>query len=131
MFIDDEGRMINLETHDRYAACDHKAAVDAWRRCRGAAVPRSPGRHTAVEDLARETSSAFIEVALLSDPVHAARRFEPLNPDGAVRRGIEEFNEMYKRLLAVIAGRPNTKVVETVDGEVERTYERLLEQTGA
>lgn len=74
----------------------------------------------------------------MSDPREAVARFVRRSgrPESAEHRaatalqerdgGVAALPEMYERLMGVIAGRPGTRRVVTVEGEVEQTYQRLL-----
>jgi predicted kinase len=104
-------------------------------------VPQFLGRLDFVlelERLADEVGAEFVEVVLLSDPQDAVDRFvrRSRRPEAASHRdaaalqdrmgGIGALPAMYARLLEVVAGRPRTRVVRTVDGELESAYRDLL-----
>jgi AAA domain len=106
-------------------------------------VPQFLGRLEFVlelEALAGEVGAEFVEIALLSDPVDAAERFarRVAQPETQEHRdaaalqeqsgGVAVLGESYQRLLGVVAARPATRTILTVDGEVEQTYERMLKQ---
>lgn len=109
-------------------------------------VPQFLGRVDFVlelEDLCRETGARFVEIVLLSDPAEAASRFarragDPETPEhrdasALLERsgGLAALPQMYHRLLDVVASRPGTRSVLTVDGETVQTYGRLLAQLDA
>jgi predicted kinase len=93
-----------------------------------------------LEELCRVVEADFVEIALVSDPAEATARFaqrtanpespEHLDAAALLQRngGLAALPQMYDRLLDVIAARPRTLQVETVDGEQELTYQRLLNQ---
>jgi predicted kinase len=106
-------------------------------------VPQFLGRLDFVlelDALARELDVELLEIALLSDPVEAGVRFARRSARPQTREhrdaaalqersgGAAGLGELYDRLLTVIAMRPATRTVLTVDGEVEQTYRRLLDQ---
>jgi hypothetical protein len=106
-------------------------------------VPQYLGRLDFVlelEALAGEAGAQFVEIALVSDSEDAVARFarraaRPENEEHRAAAALEERSggatglvDMYARLLEVIAARPATRLVQTVDGEIEATYQRLLEQ---
>jgi hypothetical protein len=85
----------------------------------------------------------FVELVLLSSPQDAADRFIRRSRDAvtAVHRdaqallersgGVGELSAMYDRLLEVVARRPRTRTLMTVDGEPEQAYRDLLAQIGS
>lgn len=104
-------------------------------------VPQFLGRIDFVvqlETLASEVDAEFVEIALLSDSEDASARFarRAAHPETSEHRdaaallersgGLDALPEMYCRLLEVVAARPRTRQVTTVDGEVKETYQRLL-----
>jgi len=116
------------------------AMIDVQLRLGGdAIVPQFLGRIDFVlhlEDAARSHGVPFIEVALVSDPDDAARRFRRRSeqPEDQTHRDAAalESNEddripgMYAAMLNVAAQRPATRFVESVDGDVDGTYARLI-----
>jgi predicted kinase len=132
------------------------ASADAGRLARGMAVamarvhlesghdvvvPQFLGRLDLVQrlqQLCEDTATDFIEVALLSSPQDAADRFtrRSAQPDSAEHRdaaelldrsgGLGEMPEIYRRLLEVVAARPDTRTITTVDGEIDQAYRDLL-----
>ncbi len=108
---------------------------------RDVVIPQFLGRLEFVLVLQRlcdDVGAEFVEVVLLSDPQDAAERFtrRSAQPETAEhqnaaallerRGGLDALPGMYDRLLQVVAARPRTRVVLTVDGEVERAYHDLL-----
>ena len=104
-------------------------------------VPQFLGRIDFVvqlENLASEVGAEFVEIALLSDPEDASARFarRVSHPETAEHHdavallqrsgGLAALPGLYERLLEVVAARPRTRQVATVEGEVEETYQRLL-----
>ncbi|MEV8513563.1 AAA family ATPase [Dactylosporangium sp. NPDC051484] len=100
-------------------------------------VPQFLGRLPFVLDLAAVAEAAgapFVEVALMDSRDAAVRRFAErtrTSADPAHReagRGVSaaEAGEMYDRLLTVIAARPGTRIVPSVEGDVDGTYRALL-----
>ena len=106
-------------------------------------VPQYLGRPDFVlelDALAGEVGAQFVEIALVSDPDDAVARFarRAAEPENAEHRaatvlqersgGVTGLVDMYARLLEVVAARPATRPVVTVDGEIAATYRSLLEQ---
>jgi len=104
-------------------------------------VPQYLGRVDFVlelEELSREVGADFVEIVLLSDPQDASARFawRAAHPETAAHRdaaallersgGLGALPQMSDRLLEVVACRPRTLTILTVDGEAEQTYKRLL-----
>ncbi|MEP6852318.1 MAG: AAA family ATPase [bacterium] len=104
-------------------------------------VPQFLGRLEfldALDALAAEVGAAFVEVALLSDAADVTRRFAErsarretnqhrdasalLNRSG----GPATLLEFHDQLRAVVAARPRTRSVRSVDGRLEQTYRDLL-----
>lgn len=106
-------------------------------------VPQFLGRLDFVqtlEDLCRETGAEFVEVALLSNPQDAVARFlgrshDPKTPEHLAawelrhrRGGTDELPHLYARLLDLVASRPSTRTVVTVEGQIEQAYRDLSAQ---
>jgi predicted kinase len=104
-------------------------------------VPQFLGRLDFVldlEQLCADVGAEFIEVALLSNAEDAARRFARRSGaaqsqghrEAAARLerggGVDALPQMYARLLDVVAKRPATRIVVTVDGEIEQAYRQLM-----
>ncbi|MGC4105677.1 MAG: hypothetical protein QM753_04875 [Thermomicrobiales bacterium] len=78
----------------------------------------------------------FIEIALVSSPDEAALRFRRRSdqPEDQTHRDAAALESgaddripgMYAAMLAVTAQRPATRFVETVDGDHDGTYARLV-----
>jgi hypothetical protein len=92
----------------------------------------------ALQRLCEEVRAEFVEVVLLSSPDEAAARFARRSDrstsaehhDAATllerSGGADALRDIYRRLLAVVAARPATRTVVTVDGEVDQAYVDLL-----
>jgi predicted kinase len=108
---------------------------------RDVVVPQFLGRLDFVldlEQLCADVGAEFLEVALLSNADDAARRFARRSPDpqsqghgeaaALLERGggVEALPQMHARLLDVVAKRPATRIVVTVDGEIEQAYRQLV-----
>jgi predicted kinase len=108
-------------------------------------VPQFLGRLDFVlqlEALAAEVGVPFVEVALVSGVEDVVARFarRAQAPETQEHRdavalqersgGMDELRVMYGRLMDVIAARPATRVVVTVDGEEAEAYRRLVEVIG-
>jgi predicted kinase len=104
-------------------------------------VPQYLGRIKFVlelEQLAHQTGAAFLEIALLSDAEDLVSRFyrRSARPETAThidaaqlqdRSGSEAaLHEMSERLLEVLAHRPRTLRIESVDGQIEAAYSALV-----
>lgn len=104
-------------------------------------VPQFLGRFDfllELEHLAREVGADFVEVALLSSPEDAVDRFvrRSARPESSVHRdaqallersgGRGELLRMYDDLLEVVASRPHTITVRSIDGRIEQAYRDLL-----
>jgi predicted kinase len=114
------------------------------RAGRDVLVPQFLGRVDFVlelEELCRQVGADFVEVALLSDDVVSRFARRARHPETAVHRdasallersgGVTELPAMYHRLLDMLASRPRTLTVTTVDGEIERAYRDLLDHLRA
>ena len=85
---------------------------------------------------ARRAGAEFVEVALVSDPAEAARRFaaradstEANHRDAALLQaapGAEPIEAMYHAMIEMLRGRPATRYVRTSAGDVDGTYAELL-----
>jgi len=108
---------------------------------RDVVVPQFLGRLDFVlelEQLSVDVGAQFVEVALISDAQDAARRFlrrsaAPLSDghrDAAALLerlgGVDALPQMYARLLDVVAQRPATFTITTVEGEIEQAYRALV-----
>ena len=104
-------------------------------------VPQFLGRLDFVlqlERLGQRVGAEFVELALLSDPEDASRRFveRSRHPESQAHRdatalldrggGVDRLPAMYGQLLEVIARRPRTRTITTVAGRVDRAYRDLL-----
>jgi len=104
-------------------------------------VPQFLGRLDFVHELKQlpvDVGAQFVEVALLSDAQDAARRFlrrsaAPLSDghrDAAALLerlgGVDTLPQMYARLLELVAQRPATFIIATVEGEIEQAYRALV-----
>jgi predicted kinase len=90
-----------------------------------------------LQQLCERSHAEFVEVALLSSPEDAMRRFTRRTDASASAEhrdaaellersgGTGELRNMYNRLMEVIAARPATHTV-ICDGQVERAYLDLL-----
>jgi len=91
-----------------------------------------------LDTLATELGVPFVEIALVSSAADAVRRFawRSAHPEDDTHRdaaalqerggGADEIATMYARIMAVVGERPATHLVETVDGDIDGTYARLL-----
>jgi hypothetical protein len=96
-----------------------------------------------LEHLCGQVGADFVELVLLSSPQDVADRFMRRSRDSvtAVPRdtpallersgGVGELSAAYDRLLEVVASRPRTRTLMTVDGELEQAYRDLLAQIGS
>ena len=102
-------------------------------------VPQYLGRLDFVVALDRTCAEAgveFVETALVSEPEDVARRLATRSASSdaeqhrqaaaLLERTGEDVVAMYLRMLEVIAQRPATRVVRSVEGDVDGTYARLL-----
>ena len=102
-------------------------------------VPQFLGRIDFVLQLAQAAHDhrvPFIEIALVSSPDDAARRFRRRSehPEDQTHRDAAALESgtddripgMYAAMLAVTGLRPATRFVETVDGDEHDTYARLI-----
>jgi predicted kinase len=89
-----------------------------------------------LEQLSRETNAEFIEIVLTGDPDEAAARFarRTANPETAAhvdaarlleRLGPQWLSRAAAGLAQVVASRPGSVLIESVDGQVEQTYAAL------
>ena len=96
-----------------------------------------------LERLCNDVRAEFIEVVLLAEPHDLAHRFarRSARPQTAEHRdafallqrsgGLPALPGMYDRLTQVVASRPQTRAVVTVDGQIEQAYRDLLAQLDA
>lgn len=104
-------------------------------------VPQYLGRLEFIETLhalAIEVGAEFVELALASDREDVVRRFErrsEISDDPAHRQagelqrqagGREDLAATHEKLLTVVADRPATRVITTVDRDIDGTYAKLL-----
>jgi predicted kinase len=105
-------------------------------------VPQLLGRPQFLHELAalsEEVGVRFVEIVLVSNPDEAVARFIQRSEQGQLPthrdakalmdsrgEGSEELQRMYAAVMAVVADRPNTKSIRTVDGEIEQAYQELL-----
>jgi predicted kinase len=104
-------------------------------------VPQFLGRLDYIVTLQRmceQVNAEFVEVVLLSSPDEAATRFARRSDQSTIAEhqdaaalversgGPDVLRDIYRRLLAVVAARPATRTVVTVDGEVDQAYADLL-----
>ncbi len=109
-------------------------------------VPQFLGRLEfvfALDRLCHDVGAEFVELALLSSPQEAVDRFvrRSANSETAEHRdaqhlldrsgGIDALPGLYDRGLKVLANRPRTRTVVTVDGQVARAYRDLLNQVAS
>jgi predicted kinase len=97
----------------------------------------------ALEQLCNDVRAEFIEVVLLAEPQDLAQRFarrsaRPLTAEhrdaaALLERsgGLQALPEMYDRLIQIVASRPQTRAVVTIDGQIEQAYSDLLAQLDA
>jgi predicted kinase len=105
---------------------------------RDVAVPQYLGRLAFVEALeavAASVGAEFVEAALMDGKAAAIARFisrsaapEATAPDrqaATMAGGEQGLAEMYDRLEQVIAARPRTIIIQSVQGDPDGTYRRL------
>jgi predicted kinase/RimJ/RimL family protein N-acetyltransferase len=88
------------------------------------------------EQAAHDGGGTFVHVVLLDDEETSVDRFARRDGDDpwhrhvldlvADRDGDDGLRALHRRLLAVLAQRPEAVVVDSVEGEVDTTYERLV-----
>lgn len=91
------------------------------------------------EAVARDNGAVFCEVVLMDDKQPSIERFDRRGQDGQlpwhgqVRQIVEDLGgpvflaAMYDQLTAVVAARPNARVVPSVAGAIQQTYQALSE----
>jgi predicted kinase len=104
-------------------------------------VPQYLGRMQFVlelEQLAAQTGSAFIEIALIGDAKDLAARFHrpSAQPETAAHLdaaplqkrsgGAAALHQMSDRLLDLVAHRPRTLRIDSIDGQIEAAYTALV-----
>jgi hypothetical protein len=92
-------------------------------------IPQFLGRVAFIEqlaELAQATGAGFHHVVLMDSKENSLRRFAARGPVDGRPVSATELAEMYDRLLGVIAGRSDTRVVRTSDGQVDRAYRDFL-----
>jgi predicted kinase len=100
-------------------------------------VPQFLGRVDfilSLQDLCESVDADFVEVALLSSREDVVRRFSQRTHESPEKEhqlaaelpvrsgGTRELHNMYDRLMEVMAARPSTRRVTSVDGQFEQTY---------
>jgi predicted kinase len=80
-----------------------------------------------VEQVARDAGAEFHEIALTDVKENAIQRYVK-RPSDSTRLpvGAEDLAHMYDLLMSVIAARPGTKLVPSIDGEPEDAYRAFL-----
>jgi predicted kinase len=89
-----------------------------------------------LEAAAAALGAPFIEIALVSSPEAATERFRQrsANPEDQTHRDAaalesgtaDRIPQMLAGMLAVAGQRPRTQYVETIDGDIDGTYARML-----
>lgn len=111
------------------------------RAGRDVIVPQFLGRVRFVHSLAElcdDIGAEFVEIVLVSSPDEAVSRFvrrsatsmEPGDRDAATQverdGGADaQIRAMYRQLLEVVDARPASRILTTVDGDVDATYAAL------
>ena len=111
---------------------------------RDVVVPQFLGRPDFVQSLAQlcaQKRAPFVEIVLRSAAGDDEARFrrraaDPQTPahDDSValyERTAWTFPQMYQAMLDVVAGRPDTVTIWTVDGDVDGAYRNLVAAVGA
>lgn len=96
---------------------------------------------SALEALTREAGARFIEIVLLAPAEESIERFlaRPRDDDEATAKvdnvlnagGLTWLAALYDDLLTVTAGRPGTRTVRSVAGDIDGTYAQVVEVTTA
>lgn len=139
------GRWIDLPVESGLAA--RAVAIEMARthlRARhDVIVPQYLGRVDFIhqlDQLSREVGVPFIETALLTDAADADERFTRRSkaPETNLHRdatalqqrdgGIAAVADAVARLKQVVAQRPNTRFIHSIDGKIDLTYQGLLAQ---
>jgi predicted kinase len=104
-------------------------------------VPQLLTRPELVDEFAAvadQTGATFIEVVLMDGADNAARRFAERTQRGAEAAHVEigaivaadggeaVLHSYHARLVTFLADRPHAIVIDSVEGDVEATYRRLL-----
>src|SRR5699024_6912214 len=89
----------------------------------------------ALDEVSWQAGAEFVEVALVSDPAEAARRFAARAGSPAANHrdaellqaapGAEPIEAMYAGMIDMLRGRPATRYVRTRAGDVDGTYADL------
>jgi len=105
-------------------------------------IPQFLGRPTFIEQverLAHDVGAQFHDIVLLDSKQNAIRRFHErssTSSDPAHRQaqdmvdrwgGADALSAMYDNLLAVVASRPNARVISTTSGQIDQAYQRVLD----
>lgn len=92
-----------------------------------------------LEQIAREVGANFYEILLFTEKDEAIRRFIERNkregyptgfrPGGITDRGGREqkLASMYDEMMAVVAQRPNTIRIQSIQNDIDGTYRQLLD----
>jgi predicted kinase len=94
-------------------------------------IPQFLGRTDFIEEAeqaARDAGADFHEIALTDSKENAIQRYAK-RPSDSTRQpvGAGELAGMYDRLMSVIAARPGTKLVPTIDGQPTAAYRAMLD----
>ena len=93
-----------------------------------------------LENIAKECGAEFYEFLLAISKEDSIRRFiergkasgypDGFSPAGLVTLGGKEkkLEQMYDDMMIMIPKRPNTKIIESVEGDIEGIYSKLLEK---
>lgn len=93
-----------------------------------------------LEKVARECGADFYEFLISISREDSIRRFiergkaqgyvDGFSPTGLVTLGGKEKKliQMYDDMMALISKRPNTKTIESLEGDIETTYSKLMEE---
>jgi predicted kinase len=92
-----------------------------------------------LENITKESGADFCEFLLSIPKEDSIRRFiargkasgypDGFNPGGLVDLGGREkkLEQMYDDMMLMSSKRPNTKIIEAVEGDIQGTYTKLLE----
>ncbi len=92
-----------------------------------------------LESIAKECKADFFEILLATSKENSIQRFiergksegyqDGFRPGGLVTLGGKEkkLEQMYEAMMLMVSNRANTKIVESLEGDIAGTYNKLLE----
>ena len=92
-----------------------------------------------LESIAKDCKADFFEILLAISKEDSIKRFvergkleghqDGFRPGGLVTMGGKEkkLEQMYEDMMLMVSNRANTKIIESIEGDIAGTYNKLLE----